>query len=188
LRTIPQPRHGLERSRRCVQRHWKSIAGRRHAARCSQIIRYGARRAAQGHSSARQQSAAGAPAASAPSRRESCANHRDSSGGAGACPRNALPAPANREINREFRRIRPFTVIFASEQRASFNSFQRDSLRNGQGIFKRVSGNVFRGTGNFNRGTRETRPHLKHLPSPQQTCHRTRGLVRHRELRSAKSS
>jgi hypothetical protein len=71
-------------------------------------------------------------------------------------PVSATKSPANREINREFRKIRPSTAIFVSDQRANSRAYSRIPYATEQGIFKRVSGNVFRGTGNFNRGSSET--------------------------------
>jgi hypothetical protein len=58
--------------------------------------------------------------------------------------------PLNREINREFRRIRPSVAIFVSDQRADSIVYGRIPCGTEQGIFKCVSGNFFRGTGKFN--------------------------------------
>jgi hypothetical protein len=58
--------------------------------------------------------------------------------------------PLNREINREFRRIRPAVAIFVSDQRADSIVYGRIPCGTEQGIFKCVSGNFFRGTGKFN--------------------------------------
>ena len=53
--------------------------------------------------------------------------------------------PASRETSREFCSILHFD--FDVQSASEFNGFQPNSLRNEQGIFKRVSGNFFRGTG-----------------------------------------
>jgi hypothetical protein len=56
--------------------------------------------------------------------------------------------PANREINREFCRIRPSVAIFGSNQRADSIASSRIPCATEQGISKRVSGKIFQGTGN----------------------------------------
>jgi hypothetical protein len=63
---------------------------------------------------------------------------------------NQSPQTLNREINREFRRIRPSVAIFVSDQRADSIVYGRIPCGTEQGIFKCVSGNFFRGTGKFN--------------------------------------
>src|SRR5262249_49671779 len=55
---------------------------------------------------------------------------------------------ANREINREFSRIRPSTAIFGSNQRVDSIASSRIPCATEQGISKRVSGKIFQGTGN----------------------------------------
>ena len=64
-------------------------------------------------------------------------------------PVSGTKFPANREINREFRRNRPCTPIFASDQHADPKAYSRIPYATKQGISKRVSGNCFQGTGNF---------------------------------------
>src|SRR4029077_15684378 len=57
--------------------------------------------------------------------------------------------PANRENNREFCRICPSTVMFVSDQRAGSIAYTGIPYATEQGIYKRVSGNFFQGTGRF---------------------------------------
>ncbi len=57
--------------------------------------------------------------------------------------------PDNRENNREFCRIRPSTAIFMSDQRADSMPCSGIPYATEQGIFKRVSGNFSRITGNL---------------------------------------
>jgi hypothetical protein len=64
-------------------------------------------------------------------------------------PVSATKIPLNREINREFRRIRPSVAIFLSDQRTDSIVYGRVPCGTEQGIFKCVSGNFFRGTGKF---------------------------------------
>jgi hypothetical protein len=49
--------------------------------------------------------------------------------------------PTNWEINREFRRIRPYITVFASDQAAESITYGRIPYATEQGIFKRVTGN-----------------------------------------------
>jgi hypothetical protein len=51
--------------------------------------------------------------------------------------------PANREINREFRRIRRAIAIFVSDQPADSIAYSGIPYATEQGIFKCVSGNFF---------------------------------------------
>jgi hypothetical protein len=55
--------------------------------------------------------------------------------------------PANREINREFCRIRQPAVIFVSDRRADSMACSRIPYASEQGISKRVSGKIFEETG-----------------------------------------
>ena len=64
-------------------------------------------------------------------------------------PVSTAKFPANRENNREFCRIRPSTAIFMSDQRADSMPYSGIPYATEQGIFKRVSGNFFRRTGNL---------------------------------------
>jgi len=51
--------------------------------------------------------------------------------------------PANREINREFRRIRPSTAIFVSDERANSMASSRIHYATEQGIFNVYQGIFF---------------------------------------------
>jgi len=62
----------------------------------------------------------------------------------------------NREINREFCRIRPSTAIFVSDQDADSIAYSRIPYAAEQGISKDVSGKIFRGTGNFHHDRRSS--------------------------------
>jgi hypothetical protein len=64
--------------------------------------------------------------------------------------------PANREINREFFRIRPFTAIFVSDQPADSIAYSRIPYATKQGIFRDISGKFFEETGKFNRAVEQT--------------------------------
>jgi hypothetical protein len=57
--------------------------------------------------------------------------------------------PANREINREFRKDRPSGPTFGSDRRTNSIGYRRIPYAIEQGILKRISGNCFRETGNF---------------------------------------
>jgi hypothetical protein len=57
----------------------------------------------------------------------------------------------NRELNREFCRIRPSTAIFVSDQSVDSAAYSRIPYAAEQGISKCVSANSFRGTGKFSR-------------------------------------
>jgi hypothetical protein len=73
---------------------------------------------------------------------------------------STLKFPANREINREFRKIRPSIAIFVSDHRANSRAYSRIPYATEQGISKRVSGNVFRGTGILTeRAAKPAKPH-----------------------------
>src|SRR5262249_18954096 len=71
-----------------------------------------------------------------------------------SCERTSLHTkfPANREINREFRRIRPSTAIFASNQRANSKACSQIPYAMEQGNFAAITGNFFGITGKFNPG------------------------------------
>jgi hypothetical protein len=56
---------------------------------------------------------------------------------------------ANREINREFRGNRPSAGILTPNRRANSMVCNQIPYAMEQGIFKRVSGKIFQGTGNF---------------------------------------
>jgi Haem-degrading len=64
-------------------------------------------------------------------------------------PVSAAKFPANREINREFCRIRSSTAILMRDQRADSITYGRIPDATEQGISKGVSGKIFQGTGNF---------------------------------------
>ncbi len=72
-------------------------------------------------------------------------------------PVSASKFPANREINREFRRIRPSIAIFVSGQRADSIAYSGIPYATEQGIFKCVSGNFFRRTGKSSQTTAKPR-------------------------------
>jgi hypothetical protein len=55
---------------------------------------------------------------------------------------SSLHQPANREINREFCLIRPFTAIFVSDQRADSMAYSGIPYVTEQGISKDVSGKI----------------------------------------------
>jgi hypothetical protein len=57
--------------------------------------------------------------------------------------------PANREVNREFCRVRPPTAILASDQRADSIAYSGIPYAMEQGIFEVVSGKFLQVTGNF---------------------------------------
>jgi hypothetical protein len=61
--------------------------------------------------------------------------------------------PANREINKEFCKIRPSTPIFGADRHAKPIACNGIPYATEQGISKRVSGNFFQGTGNLIGGT-----------------------------------
>src|SRR5262249_45261711 len=61
--------------------------------------------------------------------------------------------PANREINREFRRIRPSIAVFVSDRRADSMAYSGIPYATEQGIFKCISGNLFRETGKSSQAT-----------------------------------
>src|SRR5262249_50477840 len=71
-----------------------------------------------------------------------------------SCERTSLHTkfPANREINREFRRIRPSTAISASNQRANSKACSQIPYATEQGNFAAITGNFFGITGKFNPG------------------------------------
>jgi hypothetical protein len=50
-------------------------------------------------------------------------------------PVSAVKFPANRQINREFYRLRPSTAIFGAQTAREFNGLQPNSLRNGTANF-----------------------------------------------------
>jgi|GraSoiStandDraft_17_1057272.scaffolds.fasta_scaffold303952_2 hypothetical protein len=62
-------------------------------------------------------------------------------------PVSAPKFPANREINREFCRIRPSMAIFMSDQRADSIPYSGIPCATEQGISKRVSGKIFKEQG-----------------------------------------
>src|SRR5262245_64655774 len=64
--------------------------------------------------------------------------------------------PANREINREFRSIRPSTAISTSNQRANSKACSQIPYATEQGISKRISGNFFGDNREFNRASSES--------------------------------
>ena len=64
-------------------------------------------------------------------------------------PVSATKFPANREINREFCRIRPSIAIFASDQRADSIAYSRIPYATEQGILAAITGNFFGITGNL---------------------------------------
>jgi hypothetical protein len=64
-------------------------------------------------------------------------------------PVSHLKFPANREINREFRGNRPSVGILTPNRRANSMVCNQIPYAMEQGIFKRVSGKIFQGTGNF---------------------------------------
>ena len=59
--------------------------------------------------------------------------------------------PANREKNREFRGNRPSAAILTPNRRANSMVCNQIPYATEQGIFKRVSGKIFHGTGKFSR-------------------------------------
>src|SRR5665811_1067029 len=63
-------------------------------------------------------------------------------------PVSTLKFPANREKNREFRRIRPLSAILKADT-SKFKGLQRNSLRNRTGNYFGGTGNSGAGTGNF---------------------------------------
>src|SRR5262245_26970412 len=67
--------------------------------------------------------------------------------GTPACLRSKFPA--NRENNREFRRIRPSTAIFVSDQRPDSIACSQIPYAAEQGIFAAITGNFFGITGNL---------------------------------------
>jgi hypothetical protein len=92
----------------------------------------------------------------------------------GCEPASASKFPDNRENNREFCRIRPSTAIFMSDQRADSMPYSGIPYATEQGIFKRVSGNFFRGTGNLGILNFVSVPEFLHrtsllFPSPART-------------------
>jgi hypothetical protein len=66
-------------------------------------------------------------------------------------PVSAFKFPANREINREFRRIRRSSCDFGAQSAGEFNSFQANSLLN-------ETGNLLNGTGFFFERTGKSKP------------------------------
>src|SRR5262249_23876012 len=62
---------------------------------------------------------------------------------------SAAHSTANREMNRDFRRNRTSTPIFASDQHADRIGYSRIPYATEQGISKRVSGNFFKEQGNL---------------------------------------
>jgi hypothetical protein len=77
--------------------------------------------------------------------------------------------PANREINREFRKIGPSIAVCVSDRRADPMTYSGIPHATEQGIFKCVSGNFFRGTGNSIGGSSETCRNLK-TPNSRAAC------------------
>jgi hypothetical protein len=71
--------------------------------------------------------------------------------GGGCSPHRGLHLkfPANREINREFCGNRPSAGILTPNRRANSMVCNQIPYATEQGIFKRVSGKIFQGTGNF---------------------------------------
>jgi hypothetical protein len=59
--------------------------------------------------------------------------------------------PANREINREFRRIRLLSAILKADTRANSKAFSEIPYSTKQGIFAKEQGICMRETGNLNR-------------------------------------
>ena len=66
-------------------------------------------------------------------------------------PVSAPQFPANREINREFCRIRPREAIFARRQPANSMVCSKIPYATEQGIFRAITGNFRQRTGNFRR-------------------------------------
>jgi hypothetical protein len=64
-------------------------------------------------------------------------------------PVSALKFPANREINREFCRIRPSTAVSTPSQRANSVTCSFIPYAPEQGFFDRVSGKMIGGAGSF---------------------------------------
>jgi len=101
----------------------------------------------------------------------------------GCEPASASKFPDNRENNREFCRIRPSTAIFMSDQRADSMPYSGIPYATEQGIFKRVSGNFFRGTGNLGILNFVSVPEFLHrtsllFPSPARTDRLLRSRAR----------
>jgi hypothetical protein len=81
--------------------------------------------------------------------------HGTIAGGAGKKPPSTAPFPANREINREFRKFRASAAISASNQRANSKACKPNSLRNGTGNFCSPNREFFRDNREFNRASSE---------------------------------
>src|SRR5262249_38755721 len=64
--------------------------------------------------------------------------------------------PANREINREFRKFRASAAIFASNQRANSKACGQIPYATEQGTFAAITGNFFAITGNLIERSRES--------------------------------
>jgi hypothetical protein len=58
--------------------------------------------------------------------------------------------PANREINREFRRIRLLGAILKADMRANSDVCNKIPYSTEQGIFAKETGNLYARTGNLN--------------------------------------
>ena len=67
-------------------------------------------------------------------------------------PVSAVEFPANREINREFRRFRPSAAILASNRSCDSMACRQIPYANEQGMFGGITGNFFQRTGNSRAG------------------------------------
>jgi hypothetical protein len=65
-------------------------------------------------------------------------------------PVSTLKFPANREINREFRRIRLLGAILKADMRANSEACNKIPYSTEQGIFAKEQGILYARTGNFN--------------------------------------
>ena len=75
--------------------------------------------------------------------------------------------PANREINREFRKFRASAAISTSNQRANSKSCSQIPYATEQGIFAAITGNFFGITGNLiERAGKALKMHSPLLLSP----------------------
>jgi hypothetical protein len=103
-------------------------------------------------------------------------------------PVSAFKFPANREINREFRRIRPLSCDFDVQSTRGFNGFQPNSLHNRTGNFFRRTGKDLEQTGNLMGGSAKLRLKRRcsaHVAAAskkfrqQPACHLSRRSKRH---------
>jgi hypothetical protein len=89
-------------------------------------------------------------------------------------PVSAPNFPANREFNREFRRIRPSTAIFVSDQPARSIGCSQIPYAMKQGILKCISGNFYRGRGKMrNAGMSLDGPFVRQETRSPLACNRT---------------